>query len=148
MIIVLSWWVLVASGHIGNPWDIPRALGPYPSAEFCRLAAHSAMPQARQFWTANERAIQRRNDEESALVASRLAAAQRQEIAAIPLATRRSRNGQPVTLSDRCTVVYFNGEGKQTGLGQQCVHAVNVINTYVEPTPLTDCVSIPETKTP
>lgn len=55
------WWILVVGG-LANPYSqaelaisrIPRAMGPYPSAELCRVAGESLMPRERQFWTAEK----------------------------------------------------------------------------------------------
>lgn len=51
-----SWWIL-AKRNGGYAEDlIPRAIGPYPSQELCRIAGHDLARDDRRFWTAEERA--------------------------------------------------------------------------------------------
>lgn len=53
ILLVSSWWILVSV--FGGSDDIPRAIGPYPSQEMCRIAGEHLMPNDRQFWTAEKR---------------------------------------------------------------------------------------------
>ncbi len=49
IMLALTFWFLA---HDSNKMDgIPTAFGPYPTREFCRIAAHQMMPHDELFWT-------------------------------------------------------------------------------------------------
>lgn len=61
----LTWWILVrAIGSVSGSPNIVQALGPYPSEELCRVAAHEMMPDETRFMTEGQ--IQKRKAAEKA----------------------------------------------------------------------------------
>ena len=53
---IFGWWILLQamSGYTAEI-AIPRAAGPYPSQEMCRIAGNKMMPDDRRFWTEEAR---------------------------------------------------------------------------------------------
>lgn len=123
----VAWWILVAS--FGSGPDVPRALGPYPSAEMCRLAARHAMPSAQQFWTEKEisdwKAEQARE--------------QKARDAKIDSA-RAKAQGKGFSVDLGCETYHEPSASAQKNGGMSYIWSC--INAVSEPSPITGCVKI------
>lgn len=131
------WWILIAVLHPGTPFQVTNAVGPYPSAEVCRLAGKSMMPSDERFWTPEEVANQRRHDAEERV---RQEAAHRERVAA----AKAKAKGRPFTVDDpwNCRKERYDAAGKLIeGSGDYgCIS----INAVTEPRAVTGCVKVEE----
>jgi hypothetical protein len=104
----MLWWFMAK--RVSGPSSecrIPRAYGPYPSKEMCRLAARAMMPHDRQFWPDEERlAVEQREREEAEAYKARLEARRIEAVA----------NGERQFAIGRTTIV-LNENGDEVGWG-------------------------------
>ncbi len=77
-----------------NSADAAKVLGPYPSREFCRLAAKELMPDAQMFWTDAELADWRKRRILSAQVESR----RRAEVIILAMAQKDYKPGKDIDI--------------------------------------------------
>jgi len=129
-----AWWVLVKYDQRSNEQrSAPVAIGPYPSAEFCRLAAHKLMPDERQFWTPQEREAQDKLDAEAAAKwKATLAALPRGKCSTVDANTRSERQ---VCLNGRGEIVSESGAG-----------LILMGESRIPPVAITGCEFIPRSR--
>ena len=120
---VIAWWILVQCFGCGDTGSVPRAIGPYPSQEMCRLAGNRLMPTDRQFWTEAARAKAEEEDKaRSERARLQQEALDKEAVVFIARAKRGEKLPSPVTLSGGERVFI------EPGLIEGDYHAVAVRN--------------------
>lgn len=113
---VSGWWILVRimSGP-SDGFNIPRAIGPYPSQEMCRIAGREMMPVDRRFWTLTEREkaeVRDKVEAEKARLASEKEETEIKQIAESVCSGKRKPGDVKLPSG---TFVTFDKDGKETG---------------------------------
>jgi hypothetical protein len=126
--ILATWWILVHSFTGNSGLDVPRALGPYPSKDLCRIAGRTAMPDDRRFYTADELAKKDADEQER----------------------RRKRDAEIASKKpDKAGWIYFDCEAIHVGKdgkpdGQSSTSCISVPWSYLSA--ITDCVAVEDSK--
>lgn len=112
---IIGWWILVQVWGGSCQSEAPRAIGPYPSQEMCRLAGNKIMPDNKLFWTPAAVAEAEAKDRVEAERFKAQQEKERIEIAEIGKAiVAGKRKPGTIKLSSGASVI-FDKDGKETG---------------------------------
>ena len=109
----------------------PRVLGPFPSAELCRIAGRDTFPEDQRFFTPQEieKETARRKEEDE----------KKKELIANAIKTKKpTKDGWWVDLGDGCSTVLVNSSGETIISSYKCIVAGTLQR---QPEAITGCVT-------